>query len=98
MIGAALLAVVQVVSRARLERSWATWSRGRIRHPGFHGIARRVATGADAPVAQRAARSDVPRVIVTDDAVRARARASRRSQGLPATLDDPVRLRRLAAV
>src|SRR5207253_9579185 len=62
------------------------------------GSTRRVATGADAPVAPRAPRSDAPRVIMIDEAVRARARASRRRQGLAATVADPVVLRRIATL
>src|SRR6266702_5876715 len=59
---------------------------------------RRVATSTDTPATQRQAGTVAPRVIVIDDAVRARARESRRRQGLPATLEDPVVLGRIATL
>src|SRR6266700_1922567 len=57
-----------------------------------------VATSSDTPATQRQAGTVAPRVIVIDDAVRARARESRRRQGLPATLEDPVVLGRIATL
>ena len=59
---------------------------------------RRVATGTDTPAAQRQAGTVAARVIVLDDAVQARARESRRRQGLPATLEDPVVVGRIATL
>ena len=89
---------IRAVARSRLEGSWATWSPGRTRHPGSHEIdeARRNRhQDASDAASGRDRRSSV---IVLEDAVRVRARESRRRQGLPATLEDPVVLGRIATL